>query len=183
MLPTTRFILASTFILLSAICASASMPTQNPSTFSKVDKRQQEAVARRKAAINALEPLFDELRKIDDLQERVGLARSLVNLLAKSRPEDCRKMLILLLDECVRLKSDAQNKADVDPDLLARRIIQISATFDRKLAKSLLEKYDRLDDSDQKQPELGASRTKFYLAVATELIQENLPLATSRLKR
>ena len=179
MLPTTRFMLASTFIIMSAIYASASMPAQNPSTLSKVDRRQQEAIALRKAAINALEPLFDELRKMDNLQEKVLLAHSLVDLLRKSRPQDCRKMLILLLDECVRLKGEEQNKSDVDPDLLARKIIQISATFDRKLAKLLLEQYDRENDPDQKQPGLELSRTRFYLTVATDLIQGNLPLATS----
>jgi len=175
---------------LSALPAFFSAQGQNPSIFTKKTRanHQQKIAAVKKAAISTLEPLLDELREVENLQERVALAQPLVSLLSTTRPEACRKLLRLLLEDCLRLKNEASDQQGVepDPDLLAKTIIQIAATFDRKLAKSLLEKYDSQDDFQQKKSSasMEASRTKFHLTVATQLlIDGNVVLATSIAER
>lgn len=169
--------------LLSPVVAQQGQPPSILTTNQASHPQKNGAASIRKKAIDTLAPLLHELMQVDNLQQKVTLAQPLVRLLSRTHAEECQKLLSELFDECLRLRSekrDSPQETYLDPDLLAKKIIQISASLDRKFAKSLLEKYDTAGSSDQnKSPSTDLSRIRFHLSVASELIEENVELASS----
>ena len=173
--------LTSYFILLSVLIL-VPHPQEPPTTTKRTRPDKQQIASAQKNAISALEPLLEDIRQVDDLREQVALAETLISLLSTKRPEACRKLLNSLLDDCISLKTDAaeEDKTErADPDSLARKIIQIAANFDHKLAKSLLERYSNISDQEPTSSTADVARAKFRLRVAIELIEKNPALAAS----
>lgn len=173
--------LTSYFILLSVLIL-VPHPQESPTTTKRTRPDKQQIASAQKNAISALEPLLEDIRQVDDLREQVALAETLISLLSTKRPEACRKLLISLLDDCISLKTDAAEEDKTkraDPDSLARKIIQIAANFDQKLAKSLLERYSNISDQEPTSSTADVARAKFRLRVAIELIEKNPALAAS----
>lgn len=113
------------------------------------------------------------------------LADTVITLLSEKQPESCRKLLNSLFDDCLGLRKDQRDQDEskqLDTDSLVRRIIQISATFDRKLAQSFLEKYAAVDSLELGQESTRARTTslmKFYMTTAPQLVQRDPALAAS----
>lgn len=148
-------------------------------------EKQNERIATRENAILVLEPILDEVRQLEDLGQRVTLAQAVVGLLAKKDPRRCRKLLELLLDDCLEFKkaqSDDQKNKRLDADRLAGKIIDVASKFDSKLAQSLLDKYTADNANDQKSSDKGkneSARTRFYLSVATQFVERDPAQAAS----
>lgn len=170
------------FFILLSVFTLVPHPQESPTTTKRTRPDKQQIASVQKNAISALEPLLEDIRQVDDLRERVALAETLINLLSTKRPEACRKLLNSLLDDCISLKTDAADEDKTkraDPDSLARKIIQIAATFDQKLAKSLLERYSNTSDQEPTSSTADVAQAKFRLRVAIELIEKNPALAAS----
>jgi hypothetical protein len=170
-------------LILLSLLTLAPRAQESPATAKRTrPDKQQQLSSVQKSAISALEPLLEDIRQVDDLWERVALAETLVSLLFTRRPEASRKLLNSLLDDCIRLKTaaaDEDKTKRADPDSLVRKIIQIAANFDQKLAKSLLERYNNTSDQEPTSSTADLARAKFRLTVATELIEKNSTLAAS----
>jgi tetratricopeptide (TPR) repeat protein len=177
------------FLVVLAIIIPGHAQTLPTSPKTTRTDNQRKIASDKESAITALEPLLDEIREVEDLQDRVTLADAVISLLSKRQPQRCRKLLDSLFDESLRLKKDQgdQDKSKkLDTDSLVRRIIQISASFDRKLAQSFVEKYaadNSLDDGQNSARDGRVSLTKFYLATATQLAEKDPALAASIAER
>lgn len=173
-------VLTRSFLLLLVLAIAPR--AQEPTTPKKTRlEKQKEGLSQQKNAINALKTLLVDIRQLDDLGERVTLAESLVSLLAKEQPEECRALLNSLLDDCIRLREDKvdDEKSKRDPDTLARKLIQIGATVDQKLAKSLLERYSNRSERESATNQSDVSRTRFFLNLAYGLVDKDPSLAAS----
>ena len=177
------------FLVVLAIIIPGHAQTLPTSPKTTRTDNQRKIASDKESAITALEPLLDEIREVEDLQDRVTLADAVISLLSKRQPQRCRKLLDSLFDESLRLKKDQgdQDKSKkLDTDSLVRRIIQISASFDRKLAQSFVEKYaadNSLDEGQNSARDGRVSLTKFYLATATQLAEKDPALAASIAER
>ena len=94
----------------------------------------------RQNAIVVLDSTIDELRAIEDVEARVTLAIDIVKLFGGVKPERCRQMLDSIFDDLMKLKN-AKSSQRPSPDALLQKLIQATASFDRKLARNYTNRY------------------------------------------
>ena len=126
----------------------------------------------------------DELKDVQDINIRINLTEQILSLLAKSRPDRCRQMLDSLFDNALSLKnpkSSGDKAQQLDLMTIVARIIRMTATFDRKLAQSYINKYTDFEKSESKlssdsslTPQMTAN---LQLRLATALIAKDSTLA------
>jgi hypothetical protein len=176
-------------LIISAIVIPGHAQTVPTSPKASRSENQRRIAADKEKAFIALEPLLDEIREVEDLQDRVTLADQVIGLLSKRQPQRCRKLLVALFDQALRLKkdqSDQDQSEKLDPDLLVKRMIQTASSFDRKLAQSFVERYadgQSLDERQNSASEGRLSLTKFYMTTATQLAEKDPALAASIAER
>jgi predicted HTH domain antitoxin len=181
----TGLLLVLTLYIPVVITAQTSPPPRGSRTASSLSKKSKRSPDR-PIAILVLDSTIDELPEVEDIQARVELAESIVKLLAKSRPEHCRRMLNALFNDAIALRrttSSDNNDSGLDPDSILRKIIQITASFDRELSDSYIERYEAKDGvADKETPVSIQSRARtaeLRLKLAIELIEKDPTLAVS----
>lgn len=143
----------------------------------------------RQNAILVLDSAVGELREVEDIRARVSMAETIVKLLAKSRPERCRTMLDSLFEAALRLrKESSSNKSeDSNTNSILKKIIQLAAQLDPKLAQSYIDlciKDEDVNAGDSSTSAKPSARTAaLYMNLATELIEKDLMLALSMARR
>ncbi|HEX8922732.1 MAG TPA: hypothetical protein VF766_14750, partial [Pyrinomonadaceae bacterium] len=152
----------------------------------KLSEEKQSPSPSHQAAVGLLDSTLDELREIEDLSVRVTLTEDVLKLLSKDKPERCRRALDALFEEALRLKDErnAQSGArQVEPDALIRRIIQLSAGVERKLADSYVERYATRESAQKSagadSRQAASAPTELYLTLATQLVEKDPALAVS----
>src|SRR2546423_1889058 len=98
----------------------------------------------RQNATVLLDSTIDELSAVEDVEARVTFAADILKLLGGVKPERCRQMLDSIFDDLMKLKnakSPQGNSQRPSPDALLRKLIQAAASFDRKLARTYINKY------------------------------------------
>lgn len=150
----------------------------------------------RQSALSTLEGVVDELASVESLALRVELTETAVNLLAKSRPNRCRRALDSLFAKAMEtraawLKDRSQGTksntyaGQLDPNSAIRKIIQIAASLDGKLAESYIKAYTAEENLNNEDPatsrEKASQIAAAYLKVATQLVEKdpNLALLTA----
>lgn len=140
-------------------------------------------------ALFIVDASIDEVREVQDINIRMGLTEQILSLLAKSRPERCRRMLDSLFDDALALKnSKASGDKAPHTDLMTivARIIRMAASFDRKLAQSYISRYTDFENSDTKLSGGSALTTQMsadlQLRLASTLIAKDSALAISLAK-
>jgi len=104
----------------------------------------------RQNAINLLDTTIDELSAVDDIETRVTFAVDILKSFGDVKHERCRQMLDTLFDDLMKLKSAKPSVSQrLSPDALLQKLIQATASFDRKLAGRYIDKYIA-DPVDQK---------------------------------
>ncbi len=181
----TALLLGLTLHIPGVLAAQNSSPPRGSRTNTSLSKRAKSS-PNRPIAILVLDSTIDELPQVEDIRARVELAESIVKLLAKSRPEHCRSMLNALFNDAIELRATTSSDtkdSDLDPDLILRKIIQITASFDRELSSSYIERYEDKDSfADTKTPASTNSRERMVelrLKLAIELIEKEPALAVS----
>jgi hypothetical protein len=170
------------------------VPAQSP----KVSKSSRAADASiiRQSALSTLEGVVEDLASVGSLALRLDLTETAVSLLAKSRPSLCRKTLDSLFAKAMETRTtwlkdrthgtkSSLNVGRLDPDAAIRKIIQIAASLDGKLAESYIKAYT--DEENFNNEDSATSREKAsqiaaaYLKVATQLVAKdpNLALLTA----
>lgn len=163
----------------------------------KLIKSNKEASIIRQTALSTLEVVVDELPSIDNIRLRIELTGTVVNLLAKSRPNRCRKALDLLFDKAMEARAAWSKErprgtepdpdpGQLNPDSAIRKIIQIAAGLDGKLAQSYIKAYaDEENLNNEEDPVTSRQKASqiasTYLKIATQLVEKdpNLALLTA----
>lgn len=172
----------SFLIVLVHMGALAQTPqAQLPKSRTKSNKTR-EVSPIRQSALSTLDTVLDELPDVDDLGLRTELTETVVKLLAKSRPDHCQKALDLLFSKAMELKSNRPKDGPErsDPDLAIRRIIQIAAVLDRKLAESYIKVYteeENFKGEDTSSRQKNSQIAVAYLKIATQLVEKDVNLA------
>lgn len=148
---------------------------------------EESVVPSHQTAVTLLDSALDELREIEDLGVRLTLTEDVVKLLSKDKPARCRRALDSLFAEALRLKyeGEAQRQArPVDADSAIRRIIQLAAAIDRKLANSYVEQYAAREATQKgavgaESSQAAAAASELYLTLATQLVEKDPALAVA----
>lgn len=182
---TAALLLGLTLHVPGVIAAQNSSPPRGSRTNTSLSKRAKSS-PNRPIAILVLDSTIDELPQVEDIRARVELAESIVKLLAKSRPEHCRSMLNALFNGAIELRAttSSDNKdSDLDPDLVLRKIIQITASFDRELSSSYIERYEAKDSLASAETAASTQSSgrmvELRLKLAIELLEKDPILAVS----
>lgn len=176
-MPQDKAFLTLTLLAITALPATAS-PLQDRTEIASKVSEEKKADLIKKEALKALHPLLDDLLHVDNVSTRVKLAEPIIAMLWSSDADACRKLLNILLDDCVRLRGESAGKENSgDPDRLARKVIQIAAKLDAKFAKKLLERYQEALKQETDAHSNVSGRTKFNLALASQLLDQNAQLA------
>ncbi|HXQ36031.1 MAG TPA: hypothetical protein VN843_18590, partial [Anaerolineales bacterium] len=135
-------------------------------------------LAIRRDALSTLNQVIDEMGEVEDLRSRVALAEKIVPLLAKDQPDRCRKMLNSIFNEAIASKANPKEKSILpDLDSIISRTIQAAAVIDLQFAHSLIESLPNSRQTEPQTKQDASTGATLYLRIATDLIQENPPLA------
>lgn len=156
-------------------------------SYAQKTKRKQNNVSPNSAtAILLLDSAASDLKKVENLEERISLAENIARMLAGRRPERTRQMLDSLFDDALkqlRAESPANAFKRQSAESQIWTIVRIAGSFDTQLAKSYIEKYTEKEiseeDSEKRVQASGLSRGELYLRLATEMIERNPGLAIS----
>lgn len=157
-----------------------------------------EASIVRQSAFSTLDIVVDELPSIENIDLRIELTGTVVNLLAKSRPNRCRKALDSLFAKAMEIRAEGlkagprgkesdPDSEQLDPDSAIRKIIQIAAALDEKLAQSYIKAYTEEENENLNSEDSATLRQKnsqiasAYLKIAIDLVEKdpNLALLTA----
>jgi hypothetical protein len=127
--------------------------------------------------------IFDEVHSVEELADRVDVAREVIQLGAKTIPERRPKLLRSLFDSALEnAKSEKdQTRAQLAVDQI-RNVIEMAGAFDYKLAASLVEEYlvwKEEKDTSNSSSTAAPERANFNLSIAISLVDRNPELATS----
>jgi len=174
-------------VLLSLlICATGNAPLYaQKRKANKVLPVQQTALA-------YLNQVADELRSVEDLNERTAISRDVVKILAAKNRERCQKLLDDLfadVSKVVEASLSEEPSQRKKADDLIRDVIKIAANFDGNLARSYVARYA---ESKQQNASAAASSPNsssslnltpevadLHLRLATELVESDPALALS----
>ena len=138
----------------------------------------------RQNAIILLDSTIDELGAVEDLQARVTFAADILRLLGAVKPARCRQMLDSIFDDLMELKSAKSTQSNAQrssPDALLRKLIQAAASFDRKLARTYIDRYAGEAPAQRSQPETPAQsvteQADLNMLLALQLIETDPALA------
>ena len=163
-------------LLIPFEALSQSSPQQSPKDTAK---KNPALLAIRQDALSVANQVIDEISEVEDLGSRVGLAEKVVQLLAKTRPERCRKMLDSIFDDVVVLKDSSKDRpTPPDVESILSRIIQAAAVVDLQLAQVYIETLSKIKELDG----VGKSVSNpaaLYLKIAIDLIRSNPSLAVA----
>ncbi|MEK6282126.1 MAG: hypothetical protein AABN95_17355 [Acidobacteriota bacterium] len=155
-------------------------------SYAQTPKREKSVPPNAGAALLLLDSAASDLKKIENMEERISLAESITKLLSSRKPETTREMLDALFEDALkRTRSDSAASAakEQSADAQIWRIIRIAASFDSQLGKSYVEKYTEKEktgeDSEQSVQVREPLRRELYLRLATELIERDPALAIS----
>jgi hypothetical protein len=170
-------------LIFSASCMAGQPPGVPKTTAPNTPAKKSRAERIKTEALEKLELALDETRLVENIGARVQLTVAITELLFRKHPDKCRKALESLLQDCIRLRletSDQKTLKDLDLDSAARTIVQAAAKIDHKFSQSLLDKYSEDGIADSKQVNRDRlARNKFYLSVASRLIDQDPALAAS----
>ena len=123
---------------------------------------------------------IDEISELEDLHSRVALAERVVQLLAKARPERCRRMLNAIFDDVVALKDSSSKDRPIPPDFdsIVGRVIQAAAIVDLQLAHVYIDALSTKKDLEEVRKS-GSNPAALYLKIATDLSRSNPSLAVA----
>ncbi len=176
---TTKVALFILIFITSSLCLY-SQTQSNKRSFPNKNKDgvKNEISPERQRAEYLLDSAIDELPGIEDIQARISLAESILKLLSKEKPDRCRVMLDALFDSALQLKEkDSSDKKapKQDPDAIIRKIIQITAAFDRRLSQRYVEQYTKQDDAQNETTKLTNAHlaANLYMKLAIELIEKD----------
>src|SRR5678815_1736849 len=127
-------------IVILTLVSTLHLYAQRPSTDSR------NASPLRLNAINLLDSTIDELNAVEDIETRVTFATDILKSFGDVKHERCRQMLDSLFDDLVKLKNaktSQTNSQRSSPDALLQKLIQATASFDRKLARNYIDRYTR----------------------------------------
>lgn len=167
-------------VLMSSLCVYGQKPSSEPPQTAPL----------RQNAILLLDSTIDDLAAVEDVETRVTFAADILRLLGGVKPERCRQMLDSLFDDLIELKGAKSSLGDArrsSPDASMRKLIQAAAAFDRKLARSYIDRYAR-EDSAQK-PERTATAQSLapaadlHMQLALQLIETDPSLAVRAAER
>jgi len=133
-------------IVILTLVSTLHLYAQRPATDSR------NASPLRLNAINLLDSTIDELNAVEDIETRVTFATDILKSFGDVKHERCRQMLDSLFDDLVKLKNaktSQPNSQRSSPDALLQKLIQATASFDRKLALNYIDRYTR-DPASQK---------------------------------
>ncbi len=160
-----------TILLCVLFSAAGAFPQIAPESRGRAER---ERVVRTNANA-ALDSVIDQLPYVENLRDRLAIAENVVKLLARSRPDRCRKILDLLFDKTSEAQKDRAtngNGEGPDPDAIMERIVQLATLFDPELAEKYADKYSATDDSagsNQGSNRNNAQAASLRLKIALEL--------------
>ena len=169
-----------TIVLCLVVLAAPSPSLQGAQRTKQSPRADQVLLAIRQDALSTVEQVIDEVGEVKDLSARVALAEKIVRILAKARPDRCRKMLKALFDEALGLRTNPKEKS-VTPDLdsIISRTIQAAAVVDLELAQRFIDSLANLKQPNPDASKDASTAAGLYLKIATDLIRENPQLAVS----
>jgi hypothetical protein len=137
-------------------------------------------LAIREDALSTVDQLIAEIGEVEDLQSRVVLAEKIVQLLAKARPDRCRKMLNAIFDEAIALRAKSKEKsAPPNLDSSISQIIQAAAVLDLELAIKFIDASTTSKQTGSEAKHDVSTAASLYLRIATDLIPQNPALAVN----
>lgn len=159
-------------------------------TYAQQYDRKAKLTPQQEYAVHLLNSVIDESREVEGVDNRTSLAESIVPLLASTLPDRCRQMLDAIFDAALRenerTPSDKKD-SPFTPDATIRRIIQLAAGLDRKLADSYIEKYATDKESESSESSRDHQLTKraaeLYMKIAVDLVDKDPALAVSVAQR
>ncbi len=168
------------FIILNQVGVMAQAPSVKVSKAGTDSSKAPSVI--RQGALSTLETVVDELPAIDDIDLRIQVTEKVVRLLAASRPDRCRRALDLLFAKASAARNErAKDQPDRErADLALRKIIQIAAFLDSKLAQSYIEAYleeQRFEETTSASGQRESQIALAYLKIATQLVQKDPNLA------
>ena len=166
-------------ILCLIAIAGHSLAVQQSQTSNEPARGDQVLLAIRQDALSTVNQVIDEISEVEDLRSRVVLAERIVQLLAKARPDRCRKMLSVIFDEAITLKANPKEKVPPDLDSIISRTIQAAAVIDLELAHRFIEVLAKSEQTDFEAKQDHSSAARLYLRIATDVIRENPQLAVN----
>jgi hypothetical protein len=135
-------------------------------------------------AINLLDATIDELSAVEDIEMRVTFATDILKSFGDVKHERCRRMLDSLFDDLMKLKdakTSQTNSQRLSPDLLLQKVIQATASFDRKLARNYIDRYTREPTSQKGDPatpaQTLAQQADLNMLLALQLIETDPALS------
>src|SRR2546423_8565229 len=138
----------------------------------------------RQNATVLLDSTIDELSAVEDVEARVTFAADILKLLGGVKPERCRQMLDSIFDDLMKLKnakSPQGNSQRPSPDALLRKLIQATASFDRKLAHTYINRYTEEAHAQKSEPETPAqslsTQADLNMLLALQLIETDPALS------
>ncbi len=169
------------FVLMSSTGAYGQRPSSETSQTAPL----------RQNAILLLDSTIDDLATVEDVETRVTFAADILRLLGRVKPERCRLMLDSLFEELMKLKGAQSSRADArspSPDASVRKLIQAAASFDRKLARSYIDRYAREDSAQKSEPAASSARSSapgadLHMLLALQLIETDPSLAMRAAER
>ncbi len=144
----------------------------------------------RQNAVVLLDSTIDELDEVENVETRLTFAGDIVRLLATIRPERCRRMLDSLFDDLSKLKGAEVARTDSrapNPDALFRKLIQVAASLDRKLARTYIDRYAEQSLTQKAEPNTSAQTASLQadmnMMLALQLIETDPALAVTVAER
>lgn len=138
----------------------------------------------RQNAIILLDSTIDELSAVEDVEARVTFAADILRLLGGVKPERCRQMLDSIFDDLMKLrsaKSSQSNAQQSSLDALLRKLIQATASFDRKLARIYINRYTEEASAQKSKPTTPAQslspQADLNMLLALQLIETDPSLS------
>lgn len=166
--------------------------TAGASALSAQKKRADKLSPVQQTALTYLDQVVDELRGVEDLDERTAISREVVKLLAPKNRERCRSLLDALFNDvlkAVEASRDGEAAQQKKADSVMRDVIKIAAAFDSNLANSYVTRYaeSKEQNSSSASSSLNSSLSatlspqmaEMHLRIATELVESNPALAAS----
>jgi len=137
-------------------------------------RRQEERPNSREVALAVLSSLPEEMRDIEDPEERLELVVRVAEVLERDSPERAKALLTAAFEEMLKYESDAKQTEMPDRwNALRKRIISRIARHDEELAKRLLDRlYERGFSSEE-----TSSAQIGYVQFARGLIDDRPNLA------
>lgn len=167
-------------VLFLITLAAPSQGMRRSQESKKPQQSDQVLLAIRQDALSAADQVIDEIGEVEDLRSRVALADKIVRLLAKARPDRCRKLLNTVFDEAIVLRAGGkENTVPSDLDAIISRIIQAAAVVDLELAHRFVEALPNSKRAHRKEKQDPHAAAALYLRIATDLIRENPALAVT----